>query len=121
MKMFKNLMISAVLLGTVFSSNSFAETILCDKVEIKQIFAIGERDDSVSGATQENKLLVEPVTQCGDKVYFYIPFNSPSYSSMLTLILNAQNSGKTLKVLLNTNDATEKTSHSNRILWVSIY
>ncbi|MGL1903205.1 MAG: hypothetical protein OCC49_13775 [Fibrobacterales bacterium] len=113
MKNIQQLIISAVLLGSLFPGNSFAEKMWCNDVEIMNIYATGNRDDTYESHSQ--KLIVEPKVKCGINQYFFVEYNNPSYSSMLTLILNAKNTGGTISVLVDNVSNDENTLRSAEI------
>ncbi len=113
--MLKQLMIGALLLTSVFASNSFAEEgSYCADVTIDVIYASGNRSGDYAAHTQ--KLIIRTTVLCNNSTFLYVDFNNPAYSSMLTLIMNAQNTGKKLGFFVKKD---EKFVGSSEILYVS--
>ncbi|MGL1934367.1 MAG: hypothetical protein OCD01_05085 [Fibrobacterales bacterium] len=118
MKMLKQMMVGAVLLVSVFAGNAFSNPVLsCANVEVKDLYANGTRYD-IGAIDQTNTILVTPRVPCGKKPNFYIAYNNPGYSSMLTLILNAMNTGTKLVIYIN--DDGEGIPHATEIVSVRL-
>ncbi|MGL1934368.1 MAG: hypothetical protein OCD01_05090 [Fibrobacterales bacterium] len=114
MKILKQMMVGAVLLASVFAGNAFAVgEIMCENVQVKNLYVQGSRTDYPSHA---NRILIRPVTQCGANPYLFMHLNKPEYSAILTLILNSQNTGKRLDFYVNPNE--KETLDASEIIFV---
>ncbi len=103
--MLKQIMVGAVLLASVFAGNAFSSTLhVCDNVEIKDLYANGNRYD-VDGKLYAKTIVVTPRELCGNKPHFYIGYDNPGYSAMLTLMLNAMNTGTKMNIYINNDGA----------------
>ncbi|MGL1903200.1 MAG: hypothetical protein OCC49_13750 [Fibrobacterales bacterium] len=92
MKMLKQMMISALLLGSVFVGKGFAGEIKkCANIQIKNLYVEGARDDGLYGKDAANKIVITIAEACDGFTNFYVPLNEPAYGAMLTVILNAKN------------------------------
>ncbi|MGL1903197.1 MAG: hypothetical protein OCC49_13735 [Fibrobacterales bacterium] len=109
MKILKPLMIGAVLLGSVFVGNGFAGAIKkCENIQISKIHIEGERDDSQVGSNVSNMVVLETRTDvCDGFRLFYIRLKNPSYSAMLTTILNAKNTATELDLYYDVDSSIE--------------
>ncbi|MGL1903196.1 MAG: hypothetical protein OCC49_13730 [Fibrobacterales bacterium] len=112
MKMLKQMMIVMGLLGSLISVNAA----LCSNVIIKNIYAESDRYDDAK--TLSNKLVVEPVEQCGAKKYFYVGLDKPAYGAMLTMLLTSMSSGQGLDIAIDEED--NSTFQSSRMIYVRL-
>ncbi|MGL1903199.1 MAG: hypothetical protein OCC49_13745 [Fibrobacterales bacterium] len=99
MKMLKQMMISVVLIASVFAGNSFAGNLKqCPNLQIDHLISYGDRDDLPHGPDVSNKIALIPKTSCYGVDVLYLSLSDISYSAMLTMLMSAKNSARSITI-----------------------
>jgi hypothetical protein len=97
-----------------------AELLNCGESDVKRIVVLGDREGTHA---HENKLLVELYNNgvnvsCAGMPYVYMDFDNPAYSSVLSMLLSAQTTGKKVQVSVNT--TVKAASNGVEISYISL-